>query len=434
MTNKNIITKENKFLKEKYYYINHGSGLDIYVFPKNLSTSYAVFGTKYGSIDNKFKLDTDTDYTIVPDGIAHFLEHKMFENEDGEDTFAKFARTGASANAYTSFNMTVYLYSCTSKFYDSLEILLDYVTHPYFTPDNVKKEQGIIAQEIRMGEDNPGRVIIFDMLQALYEKHNARLEIAGTVESISQITSDILYKCYNTFYNLSNMALCVSGDIDPEEVIKTADKILKKQQEIKIESVYAIENAEVFKPIVKRKMQVAKPLFNIGIKDIEISTDAIERMKKSAGISILNSILYSHSSKFYNDLYEEGLLSSSFGYWSEHNQAFSFISISGESKDPDEVYKRFKDYIKKTQETGTNKDVFERCKRVLFANSVKSFDSTDEIANNFLNYIFEDADIFEYTEIISSIDYGYISKLFNDMYKEEYYTIAEIFPLDKLEK
>lgn len=139
MRKNEIVTKENKFLNEKYYYIKHNSGLNIYVFPKDLTTSYAVFGTKYGSIDNKFKLENDTDYTVVPDGIAHFLEHKMFENEDGEDTFAKFARTGASANAYTSFNMTVYLFSCTSMFNESLEILLDYVTHPYFTPETVKK-------------------------------------------------------------------------------------------------------------------------------------------------------------------------------------------------------------------------------------------------------------------------------------------------------
>ena len=429
MKNK-MITKENEFLREKYYYIKHDSGLDIYVFPKDLTTSYAVFGTKYGSIDNKFKLDGDSDYTVVPDGIAHFLEHKMFENEDGEDTFAKFARTGASANAYTSFNMTVYLYSCTSMFYESLDILLEYVTHPYFTPENVEKEQGIIAQEIRMGEDSPGRAGIFDLLQAMYEKHNVRIDIAGTVESIAEIDADILYKCYNTFYNLSNMALCVSGDIDPERVIEAADRMLKKQPELKIESVYAVENPKVFKPYFTRKMQVSKPLFNIGIKDVDVSDDRVERMKKSAAISIMNSALFSRSGKFYNELYLEGLISPSFDCWSEHNQAFSFITLSGESKDPDEVFKRFKEYIKTTQESGIEKFVFERCKRVLFANAVKGFDSTEDIANNFLNYIFEDADIFEYIDIISNIEYEYVAQLLNDMYKEDYYALATIYPLD----
>ena len=433
MTKNEIITKENKFLKEKYYKIKHDSGLDIYVFPKDLSSSYAVFGTKYGSIDNKFRLDGESDYTVVPDGIAHFLEHKMFENEDGEDTFTKFARTGASANAYTSFNSTVYLYSCTSEVYESLEILLDYVTHPYFTPENVEKEQGIIAQEIRMGEDSPGRVIIFDMLQALYEKHNVRLEIAGTVESISEITADILYKCYNTFYNLSNMALCICGNVEPEKVIEVADKILPKQQVIKIESVYAEEKAEVYKSSFTRKMQVSKPLYNIGIKDIVISDNGSERMKKAAGLTILNTVLFSSSGKFYNDLYSDGLISSSLDWWLEHNQAFSMISISGESKDPDEIYRRFKEYIKTTQEIGIDKAVFERCKRMLFANSVKGYDSTDEIANNFLNHIFEGTDIFEYTDTISGIEYEYVSQLLSDVYKDEYYTIATIYPLDNEE-
>lgn len=281
-----------------------------------------------------------------------------------------------------------------------------------------------------MGEDNPGRVVIFDLLAAMYEHHNVRIDIAGTVESISEITADVLYKCYNTFYNLSNMALCVSGNVDIDDVLDIADKVLKKQPELKIESVYAVEDAKVFKPYTTRKMQVSKPLFNIGVKDVDISSDRVERMKKSAGISIMNSALFGRSSKFYNALYEEGLISSSFGSWDEHSQAFSFISLSGESKNPDEVFKRFKEYIAETQESGINKTVFERCKRVLFANAVKGFDSTEDIANNFLNYIFEDADIFEYIDIISGIDYDYVSQLLIDMYKDDYYTLATVYPLD----
>jgi len=231
-------TVENKKIDEKYYYIKHESGLDIYVVPKNHTNSYALFATKYGSIDNIFKLEGEPEFTEVPDGIAHFLEHKMFENEDGIDTFKKYAETGASANAYTSFNKTCYLFSCADneeKFDKSLEILLDFVTHPYFTEKTVRKEQGIIGQEIRMYEDNPGWQVYFQMMANMYKKHSVRLDIAGTDESISKITADILYKCYNTFYNLSNMALCVSGNVTPEQVKKVADKILKKSEPIKIE-------------------------------------------------------------------------------------------------------------------------------------------------------------------------------------------------------
>ena len=151
----NVIEKSSALLREKYYYVKHKSGLDIYVFPKKMASTYALFGTKYGSVDSRFKKLSDPDFIEVPAGIAHFLEHKMFENEDGVDTFARFAKTGAQANAYTSFGITAYLFSATERVYESLDILLDYVTHPYFTKENVDKEQGIIAQEIRMCEDNP---------------------------------------------------------------------------------------------------------------------------------------------------------------------------------------------------------------------------------------------------------------------------------------
>lgn len=430
MTTEKIIVKENDFLGEKYYYTKHSSGLDIYVFPKALTTSYALFGTRYGSIDNKFKLAGDDEYTVVPDGIAHFLEHKMFENENGEDTFLRYAKTGASANAYTSFNMTAYLFSCTERFYESLEILLDFVSNPYFTPETVKKEQGIIAQEIRMGEDNPGRCIIFDLLKAMYENHTIRIEIAGTVNSISKITSDILYKCYNAFYNLHNMALCVCGDVSVDKTLETADRILKAQPDFDVQSIYEPEKREVVKPYVTRKMQVAKPLFNIGIKDTDISPDPRERMKKNAVISILDDMLFGRAGEFYNELYSDGLISESFGYWSEHNKSFSFVSVSGESDNPSEVYTRFKKYIASCLEKGLSAEDFERCKRVSYAAFIKGFDSTDTIANSFLNFIFDDGDMLDFADIISAVTYNDVNETLHGMYREECFSLATIFPLD----
>lgn len=430
MATSNITVKENAFLSEKYYYTKHKSGLDIYVFPKALTTSYALFGTRYGSIDNKFKLRGEAEYTVVPDGIAHFLEHKMFENENGEDTFVRYARTGASANAYTSFNMTAYLYSTTDRFYDSLEILLDFVSSPYFTPETVKKEQGIIAQEIRMGEDNPGRCLIFDLLKAMYEKNNVRLEIAGTVESISEITADILYKCYNAFYNLHNMALCVCGDVTIEKTLEAADRILKDQPDFDVHSYSEAEKREVAKPYITHKMQVAKPMFNIGVKDIAISPDPRERMKKNAIISILNDILFGRAGEFFNDLYSGGLISDSFGYWAEHNKNFSFISITGESNEPDEVYSRFKRYISSWREKGLDHEDFERCKRILYSNFIKGFDSTDAITNNFLNYIFDDGDMLDFADIISEVSYENVCDTLRDMFCEECFALVTIYPLD----
>lgn len=427
----NIIEKSNATLREKYYYIKHKSGLDVYVFPKKMASSYALFGTRYGSVDSRFKKATDPDFIEVPNGIAHYLEHKMFENEDGVDTFSKFALTGAQANAYTSFNMTAYLFSCTENFYESLDILLEYVTHPYFTKENVEKEQGIIAQEIRMGEDNPGRALTFGMLQSMYVNNNVRTEIAGTVESIAEITPDLLYSCYNTFYNLNNMALCLCGDIEVESVLECCDRNLKESEPFDVISESKPEPAPVVNSRFSCRMQVSMPIFAIGIKDVDISADPVERMKKNAAISVISDMLFGKSSPFFNSMYEDGTISGSLDLWAEHNKSYSFITVSGEANDPEEVYKRFLKLVEDTEKNGLNRDDFVRCKRVMYAGMVKSFDSTDEIANNFLGYIFDDGDILDFTDIMGNLDYEYTNELFKSMFREEFYNLSTVLPLEE---
>ncbi|MBE6573081.1 MAG: insulinase family protein [Ruminococcaceae bacterium] len=427
----NIIERSNSLLGEKYYYIKHKSGLDVYVFPKKMASTYALFGTKYGSVDCRFKKAGDKDFIEVPDGIAHFLEHKMFENENGEDTFARFAKTGAQANAYTSFGMTAYLFSATDKVYESLDILLDFVTHPYFTAETVEKEQGIIAQEIRMCEDNPGRALTFGMLQSMYKDHNVRIEIAGTVDSIAEITPELLYSCYNTFYNLNNMALVVCGDVDVASVLECADRNLKKSEPFDVISEAKPEQAQVVEKRRCYKMQVSMPMFSIGVKDIDISADPDERMKKSAAMSVISDMLFGKSSTFYNELYDEGVISGSLDPWASHNKSYSFLSISGEAKDPEEVYSRFALLVEQTKKTGLNKEDFERCKRVMYAGMVKSFDSTEEIANNFLDYVFDDGDILEFTDFMGNLEYDYTNELFKSMFRCEYYTMTTVVPVDK---
>ncbi|MBS6163048.1 MAG: insulinase family protein, partial [Clostridiales bacterium] len=199
---------------DHYYEVQHPSGLKILVYPKNDNNStYAVFGTRYGSVDMAFHLKGEQEVHRVPAGIAHYLEHKLFESEDG-DAFARYAKTGAAANAYTSFNNTCYLFSTTDQVYESLEILLDFVQSPFFTEQTVQKEQGIIGQEIRMYDDDPQWRVMFNLLECLYHTHPVKIDIAGTVESIAQITPEYLYLCYNTFYNLHNMVLCIAGNVD----------------------------------------------------------------------------------------------------------------------------------------------------------------------------------------------------------------------------
>jgi predicted Zn-dependent peptidase len=425
----NITTKKNVFLKEEYYQFTHKSGLDVYVFPKKLSTTYAIFATKYGSIDSKFKLAGDKEFTTVPDGIAHFLEHKMFENPNGEDTFSRYAKYGANANAYTSNTLTAYLFSCTSNFKESLEILLDFVTTPYFTPETVEKERGIIEQEIRMYDDHPFRRLYQIMLEGLYEKHNVRINVAGTVESISHITSDILYECYRVFYNLSNMALIVCGDVTIDDVAEVCDKVLKEQAPVDIIRDYPAEKHEVNKARTEEKMQVSKPLFGIGIKDVDIPQNGYERMKKYATADILNDILFGKSSKFYNELYEEGYLSNQFECSYELNASFAFNAMFGESKDPDEVYNRFVKCVDDAKKNGLSREDFERSKRALYAAMVKCFDSTEDIANYFLNYVFDGGDLLDFVDILSRVTYKDVTSLLEAAYKPEYYTLAVVKPL-----
>lgn len=429
----NIITKENKMLNEKYYTFKHKSGLEVYVIPKKMTTSYAIFATRYGAIDNKFKLDTDKNFTTVPDGIAHFLEHKLFECEGGIDAFELFAKTGASANAYTSNTMTAYIFSCAENFYDSLEILLDFVTHPYFTEKTVQKEQGIIGQEIRMYDDHPGARLNKGLLKALYEKNKINIDVAGTIESISEINADILYKCYNTFYNLNNMALCVCGDIDAGEVEKVCDKILREAEKITVIRDYEDENEPkgVYQKRSVCQLDVAKPMLAIGIKDTEISSDPKERTKKAYAMEILNEMLFSQSSKFYNELYSENLISQDMSSGAEHTRNYSFNVISAESQEPETVYSRFVEYIEETKKNGLNSEEFELSKRTIYASHIKGFDSVENIGDNFIYNLFDGADLLDAPEIIGSITLDYVEKLFNQLYREEAYAMSIVNPISE---
>lgn len=420
---------ENSALGEKYYYTRHKSGLDIYVIPKKLTGSYALFSTRYGAIDNCFKLAEDKEFVKVPDGIAHFLEHKMFENEDGSDTFARFAKYGADANAFTSSEMTAYLFSCTEHFDENLEILLDYVTKPYFTPQTVEKEQGIIGQEIRMGEDNPGRALYYNLMEALYEKSQIKLNVAGTVESISHITADLLYSCYRTFYNLSNMMLVVSGDVTTEQVLKTADKILPTQEEKHIVRSYNDEKPEVNKKRVTAQFEVARPMFMLGIKDTNIGDTAEYRLGKMVAGDMLFSLLFGGTSEFSIDVYESGLVRN-FRANYELDHVYGMGVLSGEADDPEEVYGKFVNYIEKKKKSGFKKEDFERIKRASYAGIAKMFDST-RVANTFTYLRHDDIDIFDYVEAAKNVRFEDMMPLMNELFDEKYYAMSIIEPIKK---
>ena len=424
---------DSHLLREKYYKYTHACGLDIYIFPKKLSSTYALLGTRYGSIDNSFGVEGEHSITAVPDGIAHFLEHKLFANEDGSDAFEHFSALGADANAYTSFNKTAYLFSCTENFEDSLAELIDFVYHPYFTEESVRKERGIIAQEIGMYDDSPSEACYYGMLEGLYERHAIRRNICGSVESIEKITPELLYECYRVFYSPSNMALIVCGDVAPEDVVNIADRHLpRERKDIKIvrSEENSLESPEVFLPRVKKKMKVAKPIFNIGIKDIAIPVSSMERQRKDAAMSILNEMLFSRAGKLYSDLFENGLISPEMSYCYTISDSFAFNSIAGEADNPEAVLDKIREYLRSVAQEGLSREDFERGQRVMYAEFVTEFDSTDSIANNLLSFIFDGSERLSYANIIADVQFEDVEELFGGHFRDEFFTMSAVYPLN----
>ena len=424
-------------LKEKYYLYRHPSGLDIYIFPKKMTSAYAFFGTRFGSVDNTFKTSKDGDFVTVPDGIAHFLEHKLFANEDGSDSFERFSEYGADANAYTSFNRTTYYFGCTENFDAALTELLSFVTHPYFTEESVAKEIGIIDEEIKMYEDNPSDRCYYGMLDGLYQNHSVKRNICGSPESIRKITPDLLYDCYRVFYSLSNMVLAVCGDIEPERIIKIADSVLPKDSP-KTEIIRSNENLyekkEVARTYTEQRMNVAKPWFFIGIKDTDIPPTPEGIMKKDILMMILNDMLFSECTDFYNELLDSELIYPNLRYGYSICESFAFNSISGVADEPRKVLEKLISYIDTLKEKGLSKEDFIRAKRVMYAEFVKLFDSTEGIANQLFSYACDGTDIFTNHTLISSVTFEEVEELFKSTFNKEYITLSAVLPLNKSER
>lgn len=429
MNNTTVIEHKNEVLNEMYYEIRHKSGLPIYVIPKDLSSAYALFATRYGSLDNRFRVQGEEEIVTVPDGIAHFLEHKMFEAEDGVDTFERFAQIGASANAFTSNDMTAYEFSCTENPYQALEILLDYVTHPYFTAENVEKEQGIIGQEIGMCDDNPMRRLYYELLNLLYVNDKVKINICGTKESIAKITPELLYQCYNTFYRLSNMALIVCGRVECTPVIEVADKVLSSEENTVIERYYEAEPTSVASARSRVAMSVARPLFAIGVKDVYAFQGNKEDERHALIIRIIADMLFGSSGEFYNSMYESGLLNNSFDAGYEASRTSAFMLLWGEADDPELIYTKIMEKIDSVQKDPPSEEEFLRAKRNHYASFIRTFDSTAGIANEFLEDLFAGIDTLEVGEILSSITYQDVIEEMKTFFRPERIAMSVVAPI-----
>ena len=412
---------------EEYIRLEHESGLRILLYPmKGFRTAYAIFGTDYGSIDNCFRLEGEKEFTTVPDGIAHYLEHKLFESEDG-DAFTLFARTGADSNAFTAFDRTCYLFSCTDRFEESFRALLQFVQAPYFTAETVAKEQGIIGQEIRMYDDNPGWQVMFGLLTALYQNHPIRRDIAGTVESIAQIDADLLYRCYNAFYNPANMAVTVAGNFDPE----AAERILN--EEIKPVKPRAVERPAVDEPPeavcreAVKKLDVSEPIFYFGWKQAPCA-DPAEELRQQIIFNILLDVLSGPTSDFYEKMNRAGLLNQTFGSEVFAGRSYRALFFGGESKDPRAVFAAFCEMLEEKKRDGISEEEFAGCKNALYGRALRDINDVETTANALFAYEMMGLSLYDVPEVIASVTIEEVSRALREGFAPEARAISIVEP------
>lgn len=420
---------ESTKIKEKAYFEKLENGLNIIIIPKeNTNKKYVIWGTNFGSIDNRFIMPGSNEEVFIPDGVAHFLEHKMFEQPNGTNSLDTLMALGLEANAYTTNDHTAYLFECSSdKFYEGLDELMDYVQSPYFTDENVEKEKGIIGQEIMMYDDDPGFKLYLNTMDCLYHKNAVKLDIAGTIESISKIDPDVLYKCYNTFYHPSNMTLVVCGNFKPEKLIEEIKKRLKhKENQGEIKRIYEVEEDSINRKIKETNMEVSVPIFMIGYKDKLPNSEEI--VKKHIAIEVILNMLIGKSSELYKELYNNGDLLAEPDLDYEFSKQYAHVLISGQSKNPQVIYERFKTEVEKFKRNGLNEEHFERIKRKIYGDYVTEYNSVGDIARMFLSDSFKGINSFDYIEKYNTVTREYVEQVLREVFDEEKMVLSVVRP------
>ena len=415
---------KHPLLGDTLYTEIHKSGLQVVVWPMpEASSAYAVFATKYGSIYNVLPT-ADGGTEEVPEGIAHYLEHKLFESEQG-DAFRQFAETGASANAYTTFDRTAYLFHASENILPSLDILLNFVQDPYFTPETVQKEQGIIGQEIRMGEDMPGRRVLFNMLKGLFHNHPVRVDIAGTVESIAKITPELLYRCYYRYYNLHNMVLVVAGHITPDEVMDACDRLLKPAEEWVPDNYTIEEPATAAQEYVEDKMAVSAPLFYIGFKEPVVN----HTPKTLAGARMLIDLISGKSSPLYTRLMDEGLINDQFEVEYFGGPDYGIWLFGGESADPKRVKELIADEITRLQAEGLDAAAVEAVRRGAYGRLVAGLDDPSDCAELILSHLVDGVEPLSELDALAAITAEEIADQLKTRFDPTACTLSVVNPL-----
>ena len=381
---------EYKNIGETLYACTLPNGLRVRVLPKpGFNSFYAVFATNYGGAHRAFTLDGQ--HIDTPAGVAHFLEHKMFDLPGGDNALNILTANGADPNAFTSSGMTAYYFECTENFEQNLRMLLHFVSTPYFTPETVQKEQGIIAQEIRMGEDNPGVVLYYDLLRMLYKSHPIRDRVAGTVESIAEITDKTLYDCHRAFYSGANMVLCIAGDVDPERMSAIAFEELPSAHTTAPTADLPDDGELPFEQYKRTEMPVSAPQFFIGAK-LRPETDGEAALRQRLIAMLAMRLLCGYSSPFYARLYAEGLLNRDFDYEVDFTAGTATIIIGGESAEPERVRDELTAEVGRIVREGFAADAFERARRASLGARLRGLEDFDNVCLSIAEGVFDGYD------------------------------------------
>ncbi|WP_332690359.1 EF-P 5-aminopentanol modification-associated protein YfmH [Halalkalibacter lacteus] len=416
-------------IDETLYHEKLENGLNVYILPKEgFNKTFATFTTKYGSIDQHFTPLGKDEPINVPDGIAHFLEHKMFEDEEG-DVFQDFSKQGASANAFTSFTRTAYLFSSTTNVEMNLNTLLDFVQHPYFTEESVEKEKGIINQEITMYDDNPDWRAYFGVIENMFHHHPVKIDIAGTIASISNITKDLLYTCYETFYHPSNMLLFVIGPVDPETIMKQvkenqANKEFSQPEEIK--RFFEDEPARVAKEKHVITMPVQTPKCLVGFKETGAMRQGDDLLKRELSLNILLDLMFGQSSENYQTLFDEGLIDDSFSFDHSAEEGFGFTIIGGDTKYPDRLAAKIKEMVEAFKQVTLTDEQVNRAIKKKIGSFLRSLNSPEYIANQFTRYEFNDMNLFDVVAMLESLTADHLQQVLKDHFQFERFTVCQV--------
>jgi len=412
---------------ETLYRTELPNGLTVLVLPRpGFQKAYAHFATRYGGADRRFFLNGRWEDT--PAGVAHFLEHKMFDMADGSNALQTLSAAGASPNAYTGSSVTAYHFSCTEGFYDNLRTLLTFVSRPWFTAESVAKEQGIIGQEICMCADNPGFANYYGLLSSLYARHPLRESVAGSIESIAEITAETLYHCHEAFYRPSNMVLCVVGDVDGERIAALAEEILPSERLEKPERDYGeAESLTAFESRWERGMAVSLPQFYIGAK-FAPAESGLPRLRQELSAELMLNVLLGESSPFFQKLYKDGLLNRRFAFQPDYSANAGHILMVGESREPEKVLELLRKKRDSVAEQGFDAGRFERCRKALYGMYLQSLGSVEFCGRALEESFFAGCEMPQLFDVLPSVTAEECAKLAAEMLADERLALAVVRP------